>query len=138
MEPGIDGDEAMSDQHRTVNLGHDASEGRSLGAIARALAAGKSLADVDIDLSDPEKSRFGAYTLVERIGAGGMGLVFRAHQHSLERDVAIKILNMHLTEEGEALARFRSEAKSAAALNHPNIVQVLEVGQVDGVAFIAM
>jgi serine/threonine protein kinase len=138
MGPGIDGDEAMSDKDQTVNLGHDAGEGRSLGAIARALAAGKSLADVDIDLSDPEKSRFGAYTLVERIGAGGMGLVFRAHQHSLERDVAIKILNMHLTEEGEALARFRFEAKSAAALNHPNIVQVLEVGQVDGVAFIAM
>ncbi len=128
----------MSDSSHTINLGHVASEGRSLGALARALAAGRSLADVDIDLSDPEKSRFGAYTLAERIGAGGMGLVFRAHQHSLERDVAIKILNMNLADDCEALARFRFEAKSAAALNHPNIVQILEVGEVDGVAFIAM
>ncbi len=128
----------MSGQVHTVSLGHTASEGRTIAALSLALAAGRSLSDLEIDLSDPEQCRFGAYTLVKRIGAGGMGLVYRAHQLSLERDVAIKILNMQMAEDGEALARFRFEAKSAAALNHPNIVSILEIGQVDGVAFIAM
>jgi hypothetical protein len=127
----------MSDQDHTENLEH-AHKDRTLAALSLALATGRSIADVDIDLSDPEQCRFGAYTLVERIGEGGMGLVYRAHQLSLERDVAIKILNMQFSADSEALARFRFEAKSAAALNHPNIVQILEVGDVDGVAFIAM
>ena len=128
----------MSGQDHTVSLGHTASEGRTIAALSLALADGRSLADLDIDLTDPEQRKFGAYTLVERIGAGGMGLVYRAHQLSLERDVAIKILNMQVADDGEALARFRFEAKSAAALNHPNIVSILEIGQVGGVAFIAM
>ncbi|MEO7251028.1 MAG: serine/threonine-protein kinase, partial [Arenimonas sp.] len=128
----------MSEQDHTVHLGHVDKEGRTLAALSLALAAGQSLAEIEIDLTDPEQCRFGAYTLVERIGAGGMGLVYRAHQLSLERDVAIKLLNIEFSADSDALARFRFEAKSAAALNHPNIVQILEVGDVDGIAFIAM
>ena len=128
----------MSGQDHTVCLGHADKEGRTLAALSLALATGRSLGEVEIDLTDPAQCRFGAYTLVERIGVGGMGLVYRAHQLSLERDVAIKILNMEFSANSEALARFRFEAKSAAALNHPNIVQILEIGDVDGIAFIAM
>ena len=125
----------MSTDNPTV---HVAGAGRTLAALSLALASGKSLNEVAIDLSDPKHCRFGAYTLVEFIGGGGMGVVYRAHQASLERDVAIKLLNIGKADHPEALERFQFEAKSAAALNHPNIVQVLEIGQEQGVAFIAM
>ena len=138
MEQAIHRGTAMSDEDHTVSLEHTRIEGRTIAALSLALADGRALADVDIDLSDPEQCKFGAYTLVERIGAGGMGLVYRAHQISLERDIAIKLLNLQFSADSDALARFRFEAKSAAALNHPNIVQILEIGDVEGVAFIAM
>jgi len=125
----------MSTDNPTV---HVAGAGRTMAALSLALASGKSLNEVDIDLGDPKHCRFGAYTLVEFIGGGGMGVVYRAHQESLERDVAIKLLNIGQGDESQALERFRFEAKSAAALNHPNIVQVLEIGQEQGIAFIAM
>ena len=119
----------------TQDLGH---ANRTLKALSLALRSGTALGDVEIDLADPAECRFGAYTLVARIGGGGMGVVYRAHQASLERDVAIKLLNVGTGADAEALARFQFEAKSAAALNHPNIVQVLEIGEEQGVAFIAM
>jgi hypothetical protein len=112
--------------------------GRTVAALSLALAEGKSLNEVDIDLTDDAHCRFGPYTLVEFIGGGGMGVVYRAHQASLERDIALKLLNIGKGDNDEALERFRFEARSAAALNHPNIVQVLEVGQEQGIAFIAM
>lgn len=96
------------------------------------------MGEVEIDLSDPAQCQFGAYTFIERLGAGGMGVVYRARQDSLQRDVAIKLLNVSLGDDAPALARFRFEARSAAALNHPNIVQILEIGQEQGIAFIAM
>jgi hypothetical protein len=110
---------------------------RTLAALSLAIGEGHRLDVDDIDLADPQQCRFGAYTLVEAIGTGGAGLVFRAHQASLERDVAIKLLNVRLSDEAMN-ARFRLEARSAAALNHPNIVQILEIGEEQGVAFIAM
>lgn len=125
----------MSDLDPTVHVPHDPAAVRSGGTSNRLSTPGTPTAE--IDLGNPDHCRFGAYTLVERIGAGGIGLVYRAHQPSLERDVAIKILNVH-ADDAEALARFRFEARSAAALNHPNIVQILEVGEIEGTAFIAM
>ena len=128
----------MSTQDPTVPIHPNYAQGRTGAALALALTSGQELPELRIDLSDPEQCRFGAYTLVELIGTGGMGLVYRAHQPSLERDVAIKILNTPSLDGDEALARFRFEARSAAALNHPNIVQILEIGEEQGVAFIAM
>ena len=129
----------MNTQEPTVQHTPTSGRGRTGAALALALASGRSGSDFVIDLSDPDQCRVGAYTLVEEIGSGGMGWVYRAHQASLERDVAIKILNApSWAEEEAALARFRFEAKSAAALNHPNIVQILEIGEAQGVAFIAM
>src|SRR5205085_7880800 len=122
----------MSTDLETHDLGH--GDNRAIAALSLALASGTSLSAVDIDLSDPAQCRFGAYVLVERIGGGGMGVVYRAHQESLERDVAIKLLNVGRGDEAQALERFRFEARSAAALNHPNIVQVLEIGDEQGIA----
>ena len=109
----------------------------TLAALSLALGEGHRIGLGDIDLSNPEHCRFGAYTLLEPIGQGGAGLVFRARQESLERDVAIKLLNVRLVDEA-IRDRFNFEARSAAALNHPNIVQILEIGEEQGVGYIAM
>ncbi len=72
------------------------------------------------------------YTLLEKIGSGGMGEVFRAHDSRLSREVAIKFLPEWLAEEPKALRRFQREAQAAAALNHPNILNVHDLAVVDG------
>ncbi len=83
-------------------------------------------------------SRFGNYKILQRLGAGGMGEVYRAWDATLEREVAIKTLSLENCCEPEALARFQKEARSACALNHPNIVTVYELGEVGGTSYIAM
>ena len=78
------------------------------------------------------------YKILERIGAGGMGEVYRARDHRLGRDVAIKVLPASLSRDAERMRRFEQEARAAAALNHPNICTIYEVAQAGGFAFIAM
>ena len=78
------------------------------------------------------------YRLVEKIGEGGMGVVWKAVDTSLGRDVAIKILPETVSEDAERLARFDREAKLLASLNHPNIATVYGLHEQDGVHFIAM
>ncbi len=83
-------------------------------------------------------ARFGNYEVLQFLGAGGMGEVYRARDSRLERDVAIKILSPQQCCRPDALMRFEREARSACALNHPNIVTVYEIGEVAGARFIAM
>lgn len=78
------------------------------------------------------------YRIVEKIGAGGMGEVFLADDMKLDRKVAIKFLPVHMTTSAELLERFYREAKAVARLNHPNIVTVHEVGDVDGTPYLVM
>src|SRR5512139_2034761 len=80
--------------------------------------------------------RFGRYELLEVLGAGGMGEVYRARDHDLQRDVAVKFLHEPFTSRPERLARFTQEARTASALNHPNILTVHEIGNAQGQPFI--
>ena len=94
--------------------------------------------DLGIDLNDPEQRRFGEYELLELIGQGGMGAVYRARQHNLDREVALKFLAAGPWASDEFIARFRREAQAAARMQHPNIVEIYDTGVRDGLYFFSM
>ena len=77
-------------------------------------------------------TKLGPYEILARIGAGGMGVVYRARDGRLERDVAIKVLSLGLLTDEAARKRFRKEALALAKLNHPNIATVYDVGEAGG------
>ena len=83
-------------------------------------------------------TRFGPYEVIEPLGEGGMGAVFRARDTRLERDVAIKVIREDLAVDRDRLQRFIQEAKAASALNHPNIVTVYDIGTEGDVVFMVM
>jgi serine/threonine-protein kinase len=78
----------------------------------------------------------GRYTLESRIGSGGMSTVYRAHDETLERFVAIKVMNREVATDSDQLERFRREARAVARLSHPNIVHVIDAGEDDGRPYI--
>jgi serine/threonine protein kinase len=84
------------------------------------------------------RRRIGRYQVTGRIGRGGMGMVYRGYDASLDREVAVKTLSLEATLEEEHRRRFEIEARAAAKLQHPNIVTVFELGDDRGVPFIAM
>src|SRR5262245_35373491 len=86
----------------------------------------------------PAKSRLGPYEILSPLGAGGMGEVYRARDERLGREVAVKVLPPSVSSDPERVKRFEKEARSASALNHPNIVTVHDLGTTDGTSWIAM
>jgi predicted esterase len=82
--------------------------------------------------------RLGPYEILQPIGAGGMGEVHRARHLKLRRDVAIKVLPPEVAADPERLARFEREARSASALNHPNIITIYDIAEHEGTTYIAM
>ena len=82
--------------------------------------------------------RIGKYRILDRLGAGGMGMVYRAEDERLKRQVAIKLLPPALALDAEARARLEREAQSISALDHPNICTIHEIGEHEGQLFIVM
>lgn len=93
---------------------------------------------LELDLDDPAQRQFGDYELLEILGEGGMGVVYRARQASLDREVAVKLLSAGPWASKDFIARFEREAQNAARMQHPGIVTIYEVGSFEGMQFFSM
>ena len=89
-------------------------------------------------MSEQQERRFGRYEIRDLVGSGGMATVYRAFDPVLEREVAIKVLHPHLAQDASFVGRFQHEARAVAALRHPNIVRVYDVGVEGGSYFMVM
>lgn len=107
----------------------------------RFCAACGAAAGASVGIKDPLVGRLigGSYVILDLVGVGGMGRVYRAEQRMLGRTVAIKVIHPHLLSDEQSVARFYNEARAASRLNHPNSVSIIDFGRTDdGILYLAM
>jgi len=128
------GDRSLRLEVESLLAAHDAA-GDFIVTSAMSVTARSMVHDEDAGLLT---GRVGAYDALSLMGRGGMGEVYEAYDTRLGRKVALKLLRSTLTSNPEAVRRFEQEARAASSLNHPNIVTVYEIGDMDGRRFLAM
>jgi len=125
---------------KLIDSHHRADEENFIGGRAAEDGAVLLIDEGDVENYPPRLAngqQFGAYTIIHRLGAGGMGEVYLAKDSRLERTVALKVLAPNVSSDKRRMQRFRQEAKVASSLNQPNILTIYEFGEGDGLTFLA-